>query len=343
MKSHEYWQKRSEATAELIHRKADLYNVELANEYIDAALSIKKDIESFYARFAKDNEVTMAQAKRLLDKGEMKEFKMSLNEFIRKAQDNEDGRWTKELNNVYYRTRISRYEALLIDIRAKVEDLLERQYNGLGEVLTDTYKEGYYRTLYEINKGAGIGITFAKVNDQALDKVLRSEWAGGNYSSRLYADKDKLLLELQTALKQAFIRGDAMPKTIAAIEQRMGVAKSVAARLVRTESAYILGEATMDGYKQSGVVKQYQFLATLDRRTSTVCRSMDNLIFALSEKEVGVNYPPLHSNCRSTTVPYFYDDVDSERIARDNEGKVYYVPANMSYQDWYDTHVEAAA
>ncbi|MNW48263.1 Phage Mu protein F like protein [compost metagenome] len=127
------------------------------------------------------------------------------------------------------------------------------------------------------------------------------------------------------------------------VQQRMGVSRTNAARLVRTESAHMVGEATFKGYEQSGVVKQYQFLATLDTRTSTICQSMDNRVFPLSEKQVGVNYPPLHANCRSTTVAYFDDDDDiGERVARGEDGKYYYVPESMNYKEWYEKYVDAA-
>ncbi|MNC70868.1 hypothetical protein D3C75_1217240 [compost metagenome] len=62
---------------------------------------------------------------------------------------------------------------------------------------------------------------------------------------------------------------------------------------------------------------------------------MDNKIFNLSDKQVGINYPPLHPHCRSTTVAYFGDEEPSERIARGKDGKTYYVPSDMNYQDWY--------
>jgi NAD+--asparagine ADP-ribosyltransferase len=67
---------------------------------------------------------------------------------------------------------------------------------------------------------------------------------------------------------------------------------------------------------------------------------MDGKVFKLGEKEVGVNYPPLHPHCRSTVVPYFDDEIDvSERIAKDNVKGVYYVPSNITYQEWLDRYV----
>jgi len=41
----------------------------------------------------------------------------------------------------------------------------------------------------------------------------------------------------------------------------------------------------------------------------------------------------MHPNCRSTTIAYF-GDVSGKRIARDDMGNNYYVPADMNYRDW---------
>jgi SPP1 gp7 family putative phage head morphogenesis protein len=124
----------------------------------------------------------------------------------------------------------------------------------------------------------------------------------------------------------------------------MQVSYSSAERIVRTESSFVTHQATWEGYKASGVVEQYEFLATLDTRTSEICRSMDGRVFRLSEKEVGVNYPPLHPYCRSTVVPYFDDEMDvGERIARDANGQTYYVPGDITYEKWKKDYVDSSA
>ena len=66
---------------------------------------------------------------------------------------------------------------------------------------------------------------------------------------------------------------------------------------------------------------------------------MDGKIFEVSKKEVGINDPPFHPNCRTTTIPYFEPDeydIDIERIAKDNKGKNYYVPGNLTYKQWQE-------
>lgn len=339
MKSAEYWRKRAEQVAADQHVRADDYIDQLSREYERAAQSIQRDLEAFYARFAANNKVSMADARKMLTSGEMQEFKITLEEFRVQTNDNADDRWTKELDNAYMRTRVSRFDALLIQIRHQVEMLTANHHGATSALLTGIYDETYHRTIYEIQKGIGVGVSFARIDSEAVEKVLLTPWHGSNYSERVWGNRDKLVNELRTNLAQSFIRGDSVARASRDLAGRMGVSYSSAARLVRTEGSHIANEASWDGYVGSGVVKKYEILSTLDGRTSHVCRGMDGHVFALNEKEVGVNFPPFHGNCRTTTVPYFDDEEDvGERIARDADGKTYYVPGNMTYGQWRDKY-----
>lgn len=335
MKSSEYWQKRSEQIANRQFTKADGYASSLGREYGRAMQDIQRNIEIFYQRYAINGEVSMAEARKLLSGKELTEFKMTLEEFTAKAKNNADGRWTKQLNAVYYRIRVSRYEALQLQIRQQVELMAGNRQKGVRELLGDTYEDTYYRTLFEIQKGTGFGASFARIDSEGLGKVLQTEFAGSNWSKRIWGDRDKLAGELRTKLAQSFIRGDSIDRTVKDLSERMGVSRSNAERLVQTESAFFTGEATAAGYEESGVVDQYEILATLDNRTSAICQSMDNRVFDLSAREVNINYPPFHARCRTTVMPYFDDEIDAgERIARDDDGSNYFVPGDINYPDW---------
>jgi SPP1 gp7 family putative phage head morphogenesis protein len=340
MKPAEYWRRRSEEVAARQFAKADAYQAELAREYARATEEIRRAIEVFYQRYAENGEVSMAEARRQLSGRELRQFKMTLEEFIEKAKNNADGRWTKQLNEVYYRVRVSRYEALLTDIQQQIELLAGSRQKGTGKLLSDVYKDTYYRTIFELQKGTGFGVTFAKIDQNKLEIVLGTEFAGSNWSKRIWGDRDKLITELRTKLAQAFIRGESSDRTARDLAERMAVSRSNAERLVQTETAFFVGEATAAGYRASGVVNKYEILATLDNRTSEICRSMDGKVFALFEREVGVNYPPFHARCRTNVVPYFDDEIEvGERIARDEDGKVYFVSGDMTYQSWYNRYV----
>ena len=83
-------------------------------------------------------------------------------------------------------------------------------------------------------------------------------------------------------------------------------------------------------------VEEYEIVATLDNSTSAICQEMDGQHFPMSEFKPGVTAPPFHPYCRTCTCPYFDDEFTEKdiRAARNEEGEVYHVPANMKYEDW---------
>ncbi|MEJ3717104.1 minor capsid protein [Paenibacillus polymyxa] len=341
MRSEEYWSKRMDALNEAQLGKGDAYVRKMEIEYAKANASIQKDIDVFYQRFAKNNEISLAEARQVLKAGELKEFKWTVEDYIKAGRENAvDQRWMKELENASIRVRMTRLEALQMQMRQHVEVLTGKRQAGAKELMGDIYKDGYYHSVFELHKGTGLGATFSKLDKRQIEAVLSKPWAadGSNFSARIWKDRDKLVHELQTVLTQGMIRGDTPDKMINALSDRMGVSRSAAARIIQTESAYFAGQSRMDAYKELGV-EQYKFTATLDKRTSSICRHMDGEVFAVSEAEVGVTYPPLHAYCRSTTIPHYEDNVQ-ERISRDEEGKNQAVPGDMTYSEWEKEYVK---
>ncbi|WP_081317892.1 minor capsid protein [Paenibacillus polymyxa] len=344
MRSEEYWSGRMDALNEAQLGKGDAYVKKMQLEYAKANASIQKDIDVFYQRFAKNNEISLAEARQVLKAGELKEFKWTVEDYIKAGRENAvDQRWMKELENASIRVRMTRLEALQMQMRQHVEVLTGKRQAGAKKLMGDIYKDGYYHSVFELHKGTGLGATFSKLDKRQIEAVLSKPWAadGSNFSARIWKDRDKLVHELQTVLTQGMIRGDTPDKMINALSDRMGVSRSAAARIIQTESAYFAGQSRMDAYKELGV-EQYKFTATLDKRTSSICRHMDGEVFALSEAEVGVTYPPLHAYCRSTTIPHYEDNVQ-ERIARDEDGKNQAVPGDITYEQWEKEYVKPNA
>lgn len=340
MKPEKYWAKRMDDLNEAMLRKGEDYIRTQREEYERALAKIREKTERWYARLAKNNDISLAAARELLNRNELKEFRWTVEEYIQRGRENAvDQRWMRELENASAKVHITRLRELEIHLQNEIEQLAARRLKGTTDTLGSIYKDSYYRSVFELQKGTGVGTSFAQLDDRQIDKVLARPWApdGSNFSARIWKDRDKLVNELQTILTQDLIRGEPAEKVISDFAERMGVSRHAAERLIRTEAAYFSGQSRLDAYRETGV-ERYKFVATLDRRTSEICRDMDGRVFQISEAKAGVNYPPLHVYCRSTTIPYFEDAAPGERAARDDEGKTYYVPGDMTYREWEKKH-----
>lgn len=345
MKSSEYWQKRFELLEQAAHQQGVQCYADIEKQYRQAQKTLEGQIAAWYQRFADNNGVTLADAKRMLTAKELAELKWDIQDYIRYGEENAiNGTWVKQLENASARFHISRLEALKLQTQQSIEVMFGNQLDSIDSTMRDVYKSGYYHTAYEIQKGVGVGWDFSTLDNKQISKVINKPWAvdGKNFSERIWGNRQKLVNELNQTLTQNIILGKDPQKAIDELARKMNTSKVNAGRLVMTEEAFFSSAAQKDCFAELDV-EMYEIVATLDSHTSDICRGMDGKHFKMSEWKVGETAPPFHVHCRSTTVPYFDDEFDAvgERAARDEEtGKTYFVPGNMTYKEWDKAFVQ---
>lgn len=334
-----YWQKRFEILQDSLLNKSDQYYEDLDKIFKLASTSIQKDIDAWYRRLAKNNDLTLVQAKKLLTDNELKEFKWTVQEYIKYGQKNTvNPYWMEELENASAKFHISRLEALQIQLQQTVEVLYGNQIDSLDKLVKGIYTDGYYKTIFELQKGFNIGFSVQKFDTNQVEKVISKPWAddGSNFSERIWGQyRPDLVNTIHTELTQMLIKGEGPDKAIKNIAHKFDTSKSKSGNLVMTESAYFSSLSRNDAYKTLGV-KEYEIVATLDNRTSAICQSLDGEHLPLSNYEPWVTAPPFHNRCRTTTCPYFNDEFElgTTRAAKNSEGKTYYVDSDITYPEW---------
>lgn len=338
MSSSEYWRKRFEQLEQSLNQQGIECYEHIEKQYRQAQQQIENELSKWYWRLAKNNGISMQEARKLLTSNELKEFKWTVEDYIDFGKENAiNNLWMKELENASAKYHISRLEAIKIQTQQHLEVLFGNQLDSIDTTMRDIYAKGYYHTAFEIQKGIGVGWNFNTLDERKISKVINNPWAadGKNFSQRIWGNRQKLINELNTELTKNIILGRDPQKAIDAIAKKMNVSKNNAGALVMTEQAFFSSAAQKDCFTELDV-EEFEIVATLDSHTSETCRKMDGKHFPMSQWEVGTTAPPFHVRCRSTTVPYFEDDfgVVGKRAARDEEGKTYYVPANMTYEKW---------
>lgn len=101
--------------------------------------------------------------------------------------------------------------------------------------------------------------------------------------------------------------------------------------VARTTVQHVASAARMEFWNENDdLVSGYRFVATLDGRTSSQCRALDGKTFKLGEGPI----PPLHINCRSTTVAELNDGLDFLDEGATRSSQDGYVDATKTYYDW---------
>ena len=326
-----YWDKRAARRLTDAEKQSEAYIKRVNKIYDQAQRNIQRDIDNIYANYSKATGLDVQSLKELLTKTQTKEL---WDELRAKGLD----KYVKG----NYKARITRLEQLQAQIYAKAKEIAPQEQ----QISTDCYKgvinDSYYKAIYDTQVGTGWDFPFSTLDDNLVKAVLNERWSGKNYSQRIWGNTDLLADSLSEILGGALMSGQSIEKTSRQVRERFGVSKYYADRLVRTECNHFHNEADFMAYEEMGVEK-YVFLAVLDTRTSDICQKYDNKAIDLKDKQVGVNFPPLHPHCRSTTRAYMGEEIEAnlKRRARNPVTGENEVIDNMSYKEWYNSKVKA--
>lgn len=337
MQNSEYWRERLKILEDSLLDDSYEFVKNLEHQFDLADKALEAEIAAWFQRFAKENEISLAEARKILTAGELAEFRWTVEDYIKRGESL-DPNWRKQLENASIRVHISRLDSLKIQLRQHAEELMAKTLAAESR-LHSVFSESYYHTAFEIQKGLGYGWSLQSIDKNYIDKLLAKPWTADEktFRDRCWTSKNALVNSVNTQLTQTIMRGEPPDRAIKAISKEFNVAKNKAGRLVMTESAAFASAARQDCFNDLDV-EEYVIIAALDGETCSLCGDLDGKHYRMSEYKVGTTAPPFHPWCRCTTAPY-YDDWDELgvkrfRAAKDEEGKTYDVPADMTYNEW---------
>lgn len=338
-----YWERRK---AQLIFNQMDKAEKQADSFdaiYDEAKRYLTRQSNKVFDKFQRDYGLTEQEARLVLKTIKDDKTIDNLKRQLQAQPDNSNiNQLLADLDSPAFAFRINRFN----DLQKQIDNISNKVYQSEKQQ-SDTYysdfmNDSYYHHTYELQKRLGVAYDFNILPEHEISRLQRSNWYGDNYSSRIWNNTQVLADSLKNELLIGLMTGRSTRDIAEIISQRFAVGKNASRRLVRTESAYYHGQMELKNYDEADI-SQYQFVATLDLRTSTICREHDQLVYKTKEAIVGVNYPPMHPWCRSTTIAYFDDKwaKSKKRRAKDPKtGKNILVPADMTYDDWYAKHVK---
>ena len=345
MKAAEYWKRRTVDLEHLLQARTTATMVEVNRMYAQGVEQLNEQIERILRRYVKNGQISQAYALQLLSAGQTAEERQRLLEQLQQTKEPQARReLIAMLDAPAYADRISRLQALQNAIRAEAVAMGVREERLAKARLTDTLKQAYYRTIFNDQKRNGL-YDFRLISDRRVQAALTHKWSGKNYSDRVWKNNAAFCKRLQRTIEVGCMTG----MTLHDMEERLledcigadsdSGQRYCASRLIRTEVNHFSNQGFLEGYKAAGITR-YRFMATLDLRTSAVCRQLDGKTFLVEEAKAGENLPPMHPFCRSITVPVTNNRTGT-RWARDPvTGQSMTVPADMTYAQWYEKYVE---
>lgn len=194
----------------------------------------------------------------------------------------------------------NKYADQIMALHSIINGCATQEYRIDNTELMDLYDEiqSYGLTHYTPNT-----IKFGQFDSTRAQQVVNSLWCsdGRHFSSRIWSNRAELNNRLQQGLINCLTVGAGKDDLTKMIQNAFDVSLYKADRIARTELTYVQNQSIRDRYMASGITR-YKYLAAHDSRVSDICKRLDGRIFNLADARVGVNYPPMHCNCRSTVL-----------------------------------------
>ena len=322
----EYWQQRAEERLVASERTGKAYYKRIEEAYNQALRNLTNELREMYrAYYRRYRGLDPSNLKEKIPNGTLKQFQKAVAELGLELPEN-------------YQGRLSRIEHLYAQAWLEAQKAGQMEKAISDEAYSEIYQEEYYHNAYDVARGTNTAPVFSILDQGTVDQVLNTKFYGENYSERIWSNTNVFADELQQLLTSAIASGQGPQKTIRQLRERFGVRKYYAERLLRTETNYFHNQAELDSYAELGISK-YKILATLDMRTSEICQRMDGKTYYIKKAKVGINYPPLHPNCRTTVVAVLNGWAPKERGARDAGGNAVTVRGDMSYKEWKGQYI----
>lgn len=317
----QYWKDRFSFIESLPDRTEREMLNHLKTLYQNSTLEINKEVEAFYGRYAKDNNLTLSEVKQRLNPKELESAKKEIAKYyseIDRLARTPSGKVSVKLLRKYKdelrlqsaKAYMSRLEDLKMRIRNSLIKMGVEETNEIHKSLLDVAEYGYTKSAYEL--GQYMGFSNA-ISSNEFENIVNERWLGENYSDRVWKNKRMLEESLEKTFLQGVVRGQNPRKIAESMQKDMGGAYYRCERIARTETIHSYNESTFQSYKNQNVTR-YQFVCGLDERTCPDCGALDGKDFALSEKIEGLTFPVIHPNC--VTGDSVILSPDAEKIIR---------------------------
>ena len=342
-RENKYWRNRADLRMAEYHKDSDS-TIFLINAAYDKAIrDINADINTIFKNYMKSSGIPMEKAKSLLNSKINSGVIFNIyKRILQKVKNKKIRQWLlNRLNAKAYSARITRLEALKESIYVNCKAIADVEIDESTKLYTKHINTAYFKNIFDTQKQIGFGFNVAAMPKDNVEEILKNKWSGTHYSKRVWKNTDVLADKLHKTIAAGLMNGTNSHKMALDIQDLSDYGKFAAERLIRTETTYITNMAEIQGYKECGV-KKYVFVATLDLRTSEMCRKHDKKIYDVEKAVPGENLPPLHPFCRSVTIAYRDKETlnSMRRRARDPvTGKTYVLDKNMNYDDWYKKYV----
>lgn len=219
-KQEKYWTERNER--QFIAGEKEGYKLakSLEKVYKETLEEIKKQINIFYGKYAKNEKIDLVEARKLLNKEELKSFKKQLKDIIDYASKHKlDKDYINKIKQLNIKLKVSRLQELQTQINYELAKIAINNKTQIQEFMEGQYTEEYYNTIFNFQQDIGYVTNFDILNSDIVQKAVAKNYNLANYSvgiNKLWFNTEYLINILEQKIPQGLVLGY-NPKKLARI------------------------------------------------------------------------------------------------------------------------------
>ena len=257
--------------------------------YRNSSENIQRHIDADIMRFADKENVSMAEAKKIISKTDVEAFQSTAKRYVEDKDFSPKA--NRELRRYNVTMRTNRLELLQARINMDTVMLAWEEEQLTAKYITEeVIKE-------RIRQSGILGMTVPSSSqlETLARSVLLSDVSGATFSDRIWANQNELRSEINNTIERALIRGE-HPRNAAASIKRLvrdeyGMKKRAADRILVTETSRAQIIAQRESYKDAQV-NDYIYLA--EPSACDECSKLNDKVFKVKDMVIGVNAPFMH-------------------------------------------------
>jgi len=336
----EYYEKKTISRYRGYYTQLDRLDRERARDYIAFSQMLQALVTDLFTKYSdSEGKLPYSRTKQTLNQVELMNYRSELQ---RIRQNLTQDKHLQELDFLISQNQVDRLSSVLNLAKVNLFSVAEDDSKALSEFLMNTYLDNFYKSTYELNRGLGIGFPIDRLTEGEVLERISLSWAESTFQEYIQDSKDRLQVDIRKTLTRGLNEELQLLTILKLLDKKVDKGYRNQKLINESELSHNLNESKEESTLKSNISESYILIATLDSRTSLTCRNIDGKVFKYADKKIGVNYPPFHYNCRTVTADYFSKEDLEEitRIARDPlTNQNYYVPANITYDEWFRNYV----
>ena len=299
--SFNYWKKRELANQlnQIKDEKETMSQIE--KNFVITLADVEHQIKVFYERYAKTEGISLEEAQKRVSEHDVKAFQKKAKEYVKNKDFSPEANEELKLYNATM--RINRLELLKAEINLHLTNLTEENNKEITDHLEKLGKTEYARQ-------AGILDTELRYSKEGIKAIVNSDYKYGNFSKTLWTNQKALMNTIEVMLRRSIIQGGNSTELVGRLRKQFDVGVHEAKRLLVTEAARVQGDVQIDSMEQAGY-DEYVYIS--EPTACDICKPLDGQHFKIKDREVGVNYYPMHPFCKCSSAAYY----DSEKLDKE--------------------------